>query len=93
MELAVQCEAGWLAMGLGPIFTLMLRRALCVLVLAGTTAACASGGATRPPVVEPAAPAPATAALLPPGEALGYRIAATAPGPARNSLPQRRHDS
>jgi cell wall-associated NlpC family hydrolase len=78
MELAVQRKAGWLAMGLGPIFTLMLRRALCVLVLAGTTAACASGGATRPPVVEPAAPAAAPVALLPPGEALGYRIAATA---------------
>ena len=76
MELAVRCGARWLAAGLGPIFTLMLRRALCVLVLAGTTAACASGGATRPPVVEPAAPA--AAVLLPPGEALGYRIAAAA---------------
>jgi cell wall-associated NlpC family hydrolase len=60
-----------------PIFTLMLVRALAVVVIAAATAACASGGAVRAPAVL-APPLDAEAPVLPPAEALGYRIAATA---------------
>ena len=63
----------------------MLRRVAAVVILAAAAGACASRGAGSRPVPTPSAPAaegpaaPATAAVpLPEGEALGYRIAATA---------------
>ncbi len=62
----------------------MSWKAIGVVVLAGATAACASGGAVRAPVPVPSAPGPATPATpggspaRPDGDALGHRIAADA---------------
>ena len=62
----------------------MLRGVAAVVMLAAATGACASRGAGSRPLPTPSAPTaeapatPATEAPLPEGEALGYRIAATA---------------
>jgi cell wall-associated NlpC family hydrolase len=56
----------------------MLRRVAAIVVLAGATAACASSGAGPRPLPTPPAPAADVPPALPEGEALGYRIAATA---------------
>ena len=58
----------------------MLRRLAAVVILAGATGACASSGVQSRPSDGAAAEAPShrAEASLPAGEALGYRIAATA---------------
>ena len=88
MELAALHSAPsgprWQTMRRRPILGAMLRRVAAVVILAGATGACASSGAGSRPLPTPSAPAaeapapPAAAARLPEGEALGYRIAATA---------------
>lgn len=67
-----------------PILGAMLRSVAAVVIVAVATGACASRGAGSRPLPQPSAPAaeppstPSTEAPLPVGEALGYRIAATA---------------
>jgi cell wall-associated NlpC family hydrolase len=80
-RLAARSGSRW---RIGRYLSAMSWKAIGVVVLAGATAACASGGAVRPPAPTPSAPGPATPTTpdrspgRPGDDALGDRIAADA---------------